>query len=570
MNFSQINTYLQGKQTTPEIKSPAYEKWIDFTDDLEFLVCSSTQHIPIYISKGPFFLYSVFVSRRKLTGNYVNNLLKWNMSVSAGWGYGYGFDQETKKPEAFIFPPLNSTGSSILDEGEALVFLRSLYHNGDTYLELNQRLAHILDIHKVDHRNAYCKVDEQTGDLVDVISFSQDDDIVCTIDKKSLDFYMFLTDTVLVQLFDVTRWKSGSFNGWQQQREEAIYRDSRNGLYARRFHNIDHDGFKEAGYLRGFHIIRRQRSDKQIISELTGENRKKKTYAKFIAIDWKHNKVSKCSCDPEKLGNYFVESDLPYGISPAFFRPEVMSKYKQDTDKYEISSDNIDCRGAWSLRYRMNDAGQIQVYLIDLGHLPSNEQLYWQSFNEQPKAGVADHVIKRDFYGSWDLPSDPLEKLKQLLKDFPSAHYHGEKVTIMRHPTEKQLAKLTYVLTDSPKEWADQILELAKVLGDGLSKVELRKVAKYHKCDDSQAGSITLLKKCLEAKGVEAEDMQVIVQPLQTLYGLRSSGGIAHAGKSAPNEDLKLHYRKLVEASKEAIERLAELIYAGYLDVPER
>ena len=134
MNFSQIYTYLQGKQTTPEIKSPAYEKWIDFTDDLEFLVRSSTQHIPIYISKGQFFLYSVLVPRRKLTGNYVNNLLKWNMSVSAGWGYGYGFDPETKQPEASIFPPLDSTGSSILDEGEALVFLRSLYHTGDNYL----------------------------------------------------------------------------------------------------------------------------------------------------------------------------------------------------------------------------------------------------------------------------------------------------------------------------------------------------------------------------------------------------------------------------------------------------
>ena len=89
-----------------------------------------------------------------------------------------------------------------------------------------------MDIHKVDNRNAYCKVDEQTGDLIDVMSFSQNDDIVCTIEKKSLDFYMFLTETVLVQLFDVTKWNSGSFNGWQQQREEAIYRDRRNGLYA--------------------------------------------------------------------------------------------------------------------------------------------------------------------------------------------------------------------------------------------------------------------------------------------------------------------------------------------------
>jgi len=488
------------------------------------------------------------------------------MLLSAGWGYSYGYDLSTKQIEISLSSPLEHTSSSILDEGEALVFERSLYDDSNSYLELNQRLAQVLDIHKVDQRSAYCRVNEQTGDLIDVVCFREDDGILCTIERKCLESYMFLTNTALVQLFDITH-SSGVFNGWQDRQKEAIYRDKWNHVYARRFHNISQEGIKETGYLRGFHIIRRQQSDKQIIDELTGENRKKKAYASFIAIDWKHGKIRKCSCNPEKLGNYFVASDLPYGISPAFFNPEVMLRYKQDHDKYEIDANYIRCRAAWLLRYRMNDAGQIQVYLIDLGHLPSGEQLYWQSFNEEPKADVSDRVLKRDFFGSWDVPNEPLEELKEILKKFPYANYHGTKVAILRHPTEKQLAKLTYVLTNSAKEWADQILELAKVLGDGLSKHELRKVAKYLNCDDSQAGSISLLKKCLETKKLEAEDVQAIIQPLQTLYGLRSTIAV-HAGKGAPNEDLKQHYRTLVQACKEAIERLAELIHAGFLNVP--
>ena len=48
MNFSQIYTYLQGKQAIPETKSLTYEKWIDFTDDLEFLVRSSTNYPYLY------------------------------------------------------------------------------------------------------------------------------------------------------------------------------------------------------------------------------------------------------------------------------------------------------------------------------------------------------------------------------------------------------------------------------------------------------------------------------------------------------------------------------------------
>ncbi len=567
MNFSQIYTYLQDKQTIPEIQSSAYERWIDFSDDLEFLVHSSIDDIPVYINKGHYCLYSVLVPRQKLRGNYIPNLMKWNMSVSSGWGYSYGYDPRMKQYDISLSPPLEHTSSSILDEGEAIVFVRSL-HDSNAYLELNQRLTQVLDIHKVDQRSAYCAVNEQTGDLIDIVTFKEEEGTLCTIKRSSLEFYMFLTDTTLIQLFDITRWSS-SFNGWQDKQKEANYQDKCNQVYARRFHNISEEGIKEAGYLRGVHVIKRQQSDKQIANELTGENRKKKTYASFIALDWKHEKVRKCSCNPDKLGNYFVESDLPYGISPAFFRPEVTLRYKQDHDKYEISANHISCRSAWSLRYRMNDAGQVQVYLIDLSHLPSSEQLYWQSFNEEPKTGVADRVIKRDFLGSWDVPNEPLEELKEVLKKFPDADYYDTKVAILRHPTEKQLAKLTYVLTDSAKEWEDQILELAKVLGDGLSKHELRKIAKYLKCDDPDLGSIKLLKKCLEVKKLDAEDIQRVTQPLQTLYGLRSTIA-AHAGRSAPDEDLKQHYRKIVEACKEAMDRLAELIRAGYLNVPAK
>ena len=80
-------------------------------------------------------------------------------------------------------------------------------------------------------------------------------------------------------------------------------------------------------------------------------------------------------------------------------------------------------------------------------------------------------------------------------------------------------------------------------------------------------GSIKLLKKCLEAKKVESEIIEIIIQPLQTLYGLRSTIA-AHLGRSAPDEDLKAHHRKLVENCEKAVEQLTELIGAGYFDVP--
>src|SRR5579883_3062568 len=561
MNVSQISSYLQDQGSIAPTQQAEFEKWLEFTDALAFLASTSTGNVPVYASFKYFYLYSVIVPKKRLKDDYVADLMKWNFGVSSGWGYGGSF----KSTRLTIIPPLDHTSSSILDGGEAIFFLRSVYHDSESYLELNQRLAHVLDIHQVEKRGSYCTFDEETGDLVDIVTYHRDDEILCTIERDALDFYLYLTDSVLVRVFDVTRW-GDSFGGWHDDLQRATYTDKVNELYARRGLKLTKDGAKEAGYIRGVQIIRQLQSNKQLAQEHSFTGRKNKQYATFIAMDWKHDKTHECSCDPDKLGNYFVASDLPYETSPAFFRPEVISRYKQDPEKYTIDGHSITCRGTWYLRYSTNDPGQIQVYLIDLSHLPYKEQLYWKAFNENPKAGISEHVYKRDFQGSWDWPHDPLEALKQIIKDFPSAHYRGEKLVILRSPTEKQLAKLTYVMSDSIKEWEDQILELAKVFGDGLSKTSLRKIAKHLKCDDPQAGSITLLKKCLEAKKLEPEIIQSIIQPLQTVYALRSTG-IAHTGRDAPEVNLQQHHRKLVEDCEKSMEQLAELISSGFLDV---
>ncbi len=159
-----------------------------------------------------------------------------------------------------------------------------------------------------------------------------------------------------------------------------------------------------------------------------------------------------------------------------------------------------------------------------------------------------------------------IRRFETILEEFPSANYKGKELLIWKRATDKQLARLTYVMTDSTKEWEDQILELAKVLVDGLQKGELRKIAKVLKCDNPQLGSRMLLKLCLEAKGLDAENVKVINDPLYRLFELRSTVA-AHAGRSAPNEDLKLHHKKLVEECKQAMENLAELICGKYLDV---
>ena len=173
-------------------------------------------------------------------------------------------------------------------------------------------------------------------------------------------------------------------------------------------------------------------------------------FATFIALDWKHQAVGECSCDPDQFGNYFGPSHLPGGLSPAFFTPDVLTKYTQDPNNYAIQSRLISCRAAWSLRYDINAAGQVYVYLVDLGRLPYSEQLYWKSCNELPREALPERAYSDDILREWFGQPDALEALKRDLIAFPPAHQRGREVTIWsfsEEDRERNFPSLTGVVT---------------------------------------------------------------------------------------------------------------------------
>lgn len=74
-------------------------------------------------------------------------------------------------------------------------------------------------------------------------------------------------------------------------------------------------------------------------------------YCDFIIKDWKNEKVSTCSCAPEEMSSYFESSnDKPFETSPAFFRPEVLDKYKNNPDLYELKDRRIYKIDGWGLK----------------------------------------------------------------------------------------------------------------------------------------------------------------------------------------------------------------------------
>lgn len=170
--------------------------------------------------------------------------------------------------------------------------------------------------------------------------------------------------------------------------------------------------------------------------------------------------------------NYFTKSDLPFELSPAFFRAEVLARYKADPDKYRLDDRSITCRNAWYLKtYDINEAGQVHTYLCYLADLPIAEQRYWKAFNEEPKGGISKRAYETDFEGQWASEYDALVELKRKI----------EVLNASSHPwwsarTSTLLDTTRYPATDAEKESADEILALDQLVVEGFVEREIKRI----------------------------------------------------------------------------------------------
>jgi hypothetical protein len=564
MNIKEIKEYIQYTRVDEDNTTSKPSSWLTGDDAPAFLKDSASEDVPVYLSTTGLFLYSVFLPQRSIREDTLEDLLNWNFGPSGGYGYGESYEKGRNKPTPRVFPPIDEFRIEALNKAEPIFFLREFQgFTPASYLEINQKFAHISGIHWVQAKQAYCKLISD-GEAEEIV-YAQDDqdNTICVAQQTVLDFYMLLTKTVLIRFFEVMRYHDvmHAISG-KQKSSEAL--DDEHELYFRKTTSYGEKDLLRATVLRGYQVIRNRRSYKELLNLI--ELKKKKEYVSFIAYDWKHKKVSECSCDPGKLGSYFVDSDLPFEISPVFFKPEVLSKYKQDPDKYNVKQRSIYCRGAWNLKtYDINEAGQIHTYLVYLGYLPYQEQLYWKSFNEPPKAGISKRAYTTDFKGEWDTSDNPLESLEAVLQKFPTTQFKEKPLAIWSLPGSKNrdpFSILHYVITESAKEWSDQILALAKIVIDGFQKKNMRLIAKSLNCDNPQLGSLKLLDACLHAHGLDSAVIGEVMKPLYELWDIRSSVS-AHGGGKIPDADLKLDYRNRLADIHNSLKLLSELIQSG-------
>ncbi len=305
------------------------ETWLRMEDVPEFLSFNAQcQQLVVYGVSRHVFLHAVLIPAELANPPDIEDLLKWECNAHSSWGVSVQYSEPVS---VFLSPPLEGAGSKTLEQGEQLVFERAF--EGRTreprYYEFSQRFVHLLGAHFLDERNAYCILNT-LGDITDVIRILEapkEDELgtVIVFDRDALDEYLLLTDTVVALTFDFPRYYPDRFAGWKNY---ANFRVVRDGDLFYRLHQE-----KDATCIRGCQVLRPRMTKDWLLKRYGRQTCEDQRYESFIVHDWKHGLVCEISCAPNATSNYFTQSELPFELSPAFFRAEVLSKYKADSEK---------------------------------------------------------------------------------------------------------------------------------------------------------------------------------------------------------------------------------------------
>ena len=538
-------------------------KWLPNAEDsVEYLLSAATEEeVIIFAALSSALVHGVLAPKENVTPADQDDLINAMFMQDSTWAitHASGGGQPNR---VYLAPPFEHPGCKSLIGSEFLVVRRSFrsVDKGKPRTEVSQKLVHALDLYWREEEKAYCRLDKN-GDIEPVLRVVDLErqtgrpwDILVTIKARDLARYMVLTSTVLVTKFDFTRIRLGSFARWSGTSERKEHGSDL-------FYTLQSQA--DGSYANGILISRPKVEYDDLLREFEWpEDTAAKQYATFKAYDWKNDRTDEISCAPDALASYFeADSPLPFQITPAFFRPEVLQRYKADPEKYSLEHRSISSRAGWSLQtYDVNDAGQVHTYLRYLGYLPYEEQLYWKSFNEWPKGPISQRAFQTDFEGKWtDIP-DPLvrlgAKVRKLDEDKPDwwSTRGNELCSIIHYP-----------ITTSPEEWANSLLILDQILVEGFLPKPIRaRLRTFNRPFEEQWASLRLIQELIAAQGTAESEASNAVEPLRQLHFLRSKvkGHANPALREVLIQDartehgsLKDHFRQLAFSCEQAFSR---------------
>ena len=328
-------------------------------------------------------------------------------------------------------------------------------------------------------------------------------------------------------------------------------REDRDGLTRWRFEYCDFDDHERKSFTR-LRVLR------VFEPNLHSLRQRPERYESFIVGVDKVGEEIEHTCDTGQLkGPFGKNPDAPGFLTPISFRKDVLEKYRQETRKYEISENTLQCGGLWYLPLDDDHDDKVVVWLGDLGEkLPHGEQRYWRSFNFASETGISETYFQRQ------LMADPVDsnrsehQFRHKYEDLSrvSCENLGWDILLPLEDAEKYLLQDVRVpLTDEQRDFDGLVLGLAKILIDSLNARELRRLLIDDQLE-SASPSIDILGAATSGRGFHQAGRHISF--LRNVQSLRSSSSAHRKGSK---------YRKI--ARKFGIEHRGGLrnVFAGIL-----
>lgn len=260
----------------------------------------------------------------------------------------------------------------------------------------------------------------------------------------------------------------------------------------------------------------------------------KENFEKFIVKLDKSGKPILKSCNAS-----YQDTGEANFLTPVYFKREVLRKYYEKTNRYEVKANTIHKIGGWYLPVDNNNKDFIVVYLGDLGrNLPYQEQTYWKHYNITNAGSISDSYYKSSIEGEYSSPELSEFIFKNNFNEINNIWLltHGFELFINLHSDDKfHLDSLRLPLTDSANEFDSQVLSLIKLLVDSINE---KAITKLHKTDyarltskfqqtDSKRKPKGLDKLQMHLEILEYQNTTKFIHYLRSIQDLRSAS-VAH------------------------------------------
>ncbi|NES75509.1 MULTISPECIES: hypothetical protein [Okeania] len=404
-----------------------------------------------------------------------------------------------------------------LDDVEPFIIHRDFHGIRDSYNEMIEEFRHFHRLYHDFEKNQLIKFDDR-GDETVVAKLEMDK---VEVRLKEVRQFLAVKEMYLAIYFDFKRYSELILDEFPQELEHKNKQDlTYYRLCASSAENFHIANYKSFSYLCGKKLIPPFPLNRCGMWPFNDKD--KENYIDFIiGVDENGDSV-KYSCNPDELANYFgANPDAPNYLTPVFFRREVLTKYYAHPEQYSVEDGFLRCQGLWGLKLDNNHPEYITVFLGDLASLPSDEQIYWRSYNILPEGKIS----KVNFDRSFQLTPAPPEQIDLMFKDrfvrFSKNWKESMGWSLFRELAESDqylFETLRIPLTNSQAEFDSQVLALTKILIDSLNE---REIVKATPVGNTEIKGISKFQQFLKAHQYPNYEQQI--KFLRNLQELRSA-----------------------------------------------